>query len=250
MVEKLVYKYKMRAINYIDGNNITVAKNVLIEGLKISNKDIDLLNILGLCFYKKCEFEEAEEIFRKSILLDKKSRAIKYLEKIKAKKFQEIIEKYNEGIRCLNNLEIEKALEIFIDISKIEDSLIEPYIILIEINIYMKNYKEGLKYLENLIKIDSGNEKIAKYKKIIEENKDNLKDDLKETKLNHKEIAEVRFLLATYYEEVGNIEMAVEEYKKYIDESEKKAYEECALYNLIGALGKLERLDEKKSYEI
>lgn len=250
MANELVYEYKVKSINYIVNNNVTEAINTLLEGLKINNKDTELLNILGLLFYKKCRFNEAMEAFKKSIYLGDDTRAKEYLDKMCSEDFENTLKAYNEGIEKINNLELEDALECFKNINEKNKELIEPYIIIAEIYIYKENYTEALKWIEELIKIDIGNEKIVRYKEFVEKKNITLNEkDITKTELNHKEIAEVRFLLAMSYEEVSNFEMAVEEYKNYIAESEKKVYEECALYSLVRILGKLERIDEKSKYE-
>ncbi|MGL4873819.1 MAG: tetratricopeptide repeat protein [Clostridium sp.] len=248
MVNELVCECKMKSINYIENNNITEGINTLIEGLKINNKDTDLLNILGLLFYKQCKFNEAMETFKKSIYLDSNIKAKEYLDEMCRDEFKEVLKIYNEGIEMVNKLELDEALDCFKYINKKKRDLIEPYIIITEIYLYKENYTEALKWLEELIKIDIGNEKIVRYRELIEE-KNITENDFVKTELNHKEIAEVRFLLAMSYEEVSNFEMAVEEYKNYIEESEKKVYEECALASLIRIFGKLEKIEEKNKYE-
>lgn len=166
MTEELIYKYKIISLDYIKNRNITLAIKTLVEGLEINNRDIDLLNILGLCFYKKCMFNEAKIIFERSLSITARNKAKRYLEHINSEKFKFLLLDYNEGIKALKNRELNKAKILFEDIIKRENELIEPYCILAEICIYENKYEEAREWIEILMKKDIGNEKILKYIKL------------------------------------------------------------------------------------
>lgn len=165
MAEELIYNCKIKSLDYIKNKNITLGIKTLIEGLKIDNKDIDLLNILGLCLYKKCKFNDARFVFERSLSLRGKNKAKRYLEYINSDKFKFLLVDYNEGILALKRRELNKAKMLFEDITKREEELIEPYCILTEICFYEKQYDRAEEWLEMLMKKDIGNEKILNYLK-------------------------------------------------------------------------------------
>ena len=163
MTEELIYKYKIISLDYIKNRNINLAIKTLVEGLEINNRDVDLLNILGLCFYKKCMFNEAKIIFERSLSITARNKAKRYLEHINSENFKFLLLDYNEGIKVLKNRELNKAKLLFEDIIKRENELIEPYCILTEIYIYENKYEEAKAWLEILMEKDIGNEKILTY---------------------------------------------------------------------------------------
>lgn len=163
MTEELIYKYKIISLDYIKNRNITLAIKTLVEGLEINNKDVDLLNILGLCFYKKCMFNEAKIVFERSLSITARNKAKRYLDYINSDNFKLLLVDYNEGIKALKNRELNKAKILFENIIKRENELIEPYCILTEICIYENKYEEAKAWLEILMEKDIGNEKILTY---------------------------------------------------------------------------------------
>ena len=169
MVDNLVYKYKIKGLNYIENNNITIGINTLIQGIQINNKDIDLLNILGLCFCKQCKFNEAKYIFRKSSVLGSR-KAKEYLRNLESEEYKYLISLHDKGIKFLKENECYKAKEIFEKIVRLNKELIEPYCILTEINLAIENYEDANKWLDIFMEKDFGCDKIAKYKIYIREN--------------------------------------------------------------------------------
>lgn len=163
MTEKLIYKYKIISLDYIKNRNITLAIKTLVEGLEINNKDVDLLNILGLCFYKKCMFNEAKIVFERSLSITARNKAKRYLDYINSDNFKLLLVDYSEGIKALKNRELNKAKILFENIIKRENELIEPYCILTEICIYENKYEEAKAWLEILMEKDIGNENILTY---------------------------------------------------------------------------------------
>lgn len=163
MTEELIYKYKIISLDYIKNRNITLAIKTLVEGLEINNKDVDLLNILGLCFYKKCMFNEAKIVFERSLSITARNKAKRYLDYINSDNFKLLLVDYNEGIKALKNRELNKAKILFENIIKRENELIEPYCILTEICIYENKYEEAKAWLEILMEKDIGNENILTY---------------------------------------------------------------------------------------
>lgn len=169
MLDNLVDKYKIKGLNYIENNNITIGIDTLIQGIQINNKDIDLLNILGLCFFKQCKFNEAKYILRKSKILGSR-KAKEYLRELESEEYKSLISLYEQGIKFLKENELYKAKEIFEKIVGLNKDLIEPYCILTEINLAMENYEDANKWLDVFMEKDFGCDKIAKYKIYIKKN--------------------------------------------------------------------------------
>lgn len=162
------------AIEYINNKNISLAIESLKDYLKINELDVDALNFLGICYFIKCEFNEAYKLFIKGNTIDKNNElSIKYINFLKSDKFNIILDLYNIGIENLQNENIDKSKESFEKILNLEPNLMEPKIILAIIYAYDKNIKLSNKLIDEVLEIDSENHHILFIKSIINKNKKN-----------------------------------------------------------------------------
>ncbi|WP_300276156.1 tetratricopeptide repeat protein [Peptacetobacter sp.] len=163
------YLYYNKSLDFIKKNNISLAKENLDKAIKVYSKDIDILNLLGLCEYYLCNFNEANFYWKKSLEINKiNNLAQKYIEeKLKTNKFSEIMEKYNIALDCFDNDRYEESINIFKNILKYEDKFIEVYEILVILYLKIDDIKNSKIMLEALEEIDKGNKKILFYKEEI-----------------------------------------------------------------------------------
>lgn len=147
------------AIDYIDNNNITYAIKSLEKSIEYNNENIEALNLLGMCKYLVCEFNEAYKYFKKSNNIEPENiYSLKYINYIKSYEFEQMIHNYNQGITYLHQEKLSEAEQIFKGILNIDSNLIEPKIILGLINLYSENIDDAKQYIEEVLTIDTNND--------------------------------------------------------------------------------------------
>lgn len=194
--------YYNRALECIDKNNISGAKENLEKATEIYLKDIDILNLLGICEYYLCDFNMANYYWKKSIRINnERNIAIDYIDKLKTDEFKSFMNRYNEGLDYLNGEKYEDAIEIFNGLLKYENKFIEIYEIMIVAYLESGDTINAQRYIELLSKIDTGNKSIEIYKCKLLEIKNKFKPIEKEVKIrkssekNYKLGASVGFLM-------------------------------------------------------
>lgn len=159
------FLYYNKALDLINENNISAAKKNLEKAAEIYLKDIDILNLLGLCEYYLCNFNKANYYWNKSIRLNSNcNSAYNYLDELKTQKFNDFMDRYNIG---LDYFEIEKyveSIEVFESILELNSCFIEIYEILIVSYLELDDINNASKYIKLLSEVDSGNESILNYK--------------------------------------------------------------------------------------
>lgn len=169
--------YYNKALDYIDKNSISSAKEELEKAVKIYLKDIDILNLLGICEYYLCDFNMANYYWNKSIRIVREGNiASDYLDKLKTDEFSIFINKYNKGLDYFSNEKYVEAIEIFNGLLNYENKFIEIYEILIIAYLEMGDITNAQKYLELFSKFDVGNKRIEVYKKELGEKKVKIND--------------------------------------------------------------------------
>lgn len=159
------------AVEYINNNNISVGIISLEQYVKTNKLDSDALNLLGICYFIKCKFNEAYKCFVKSNTIEKDNEiSIKYINYLKSKEFNGILDLYNMGIENIQKENINESKIVFEKVLSLEPSLIEPKIILTIIYIYEKNMDKANKLIEEVFEIDSKNQYALLIKSIIKNN--------------------------------------------------------------------------------
>lgn len=194
--------YYNRALECIDKNNISGAKENLEKAIEIYLKDIDILNLLGICEYYLCDFNMANYYWNKSIRINnERNIAIDYIDKLKTDEFNSLINRYNEGLDYFNREKYEEAIEIFNGLLKSENKFIEIYEILVVAYLESGDTVSAQRYIELLSKMDTGNKSIEIYKDKLLEIKNKIKTIEKKVKIrkssekNYKLGASVGFLM-------------------------------------------------------
>lgn len=165
-------KYYNDSLELVKDNKISVAVKKLEKALKYYCRNVDILNLMGLCKYKLCDFAEASFYWHKSLeYRSDNNRASYYLSILEGKEFEEILEIYNKGIAKYNEGNYKEAIKIIKVINKKDEEWIEPYII-IGLSYYnLKKYSDAKRYLEKGIKKDIGNNKYLSYILKCDDNK-------------------------------------------------------------------------------
>lgn len=162
--KELAYSYYNEAISLLEKHKITEAFYQLKKAVKIYDKDTEILNLLGLCCYYKCDFERANLIWKKSLILkDGDNPAAEYINLLKSKSFKSFLEEFNESIELIQKEDYSSAEAVLLKVNKKWDELIEPYLLLSLIYIKKKDYKKALKILNSAQKLDQNNIKITEY---------------------------------------------------------------------------------------
>ena len=124
--------YYNKALDLINENNISGAKENLEKAIEIYLKDIDILNLLGLCEYYLCNFNKANYYWNKSIRLNSNcNSAYNYLDELKTQKFNNFMDRYNIGLDYFEREKYVESIEVFESILELNNCFIEIYEILI-----------------------------------------------------------------------------------------------------------------------
>ena len=114
-------KYYNDSLKLVKDNKVSAAINNLEKALKYYCRDIDTLNLMGLCKYKLCDFQGANFYWRKSLeYRPYNNRAQYYLDILEGEEFKEILEIYNEGIVNFNSGKYKESIQVMKDINKIK----------------------------------------------------------------------------------------------------------------------------------
>ncbi|MGM0411114.1 MAG: tetratricopeptide repeat protein [Bacillota bacterium] len=168
--KNLAFSYYNKAINLLEKHNIKEAINELKKAVKIYAQDTDILNLLGLCYYYKCEFEKAEMIWTKSCNLKKEDNsATEYIELMKSEKFKSFLEEFNHSIELIQKEDYSSAAKILFEINKEWDELLEPYLLLALISMKKGEYVEAQSLLKEAQELDQSNLKIKEYLIFVQE---------------------------------------------------------------------------------
>ena len=160
----LAYSYYNKAINLLENNSITEAVEQLKKSVRIYAQDTDSLNLLGLCYYYKCDFQKAELLWNKSYKLkNEDNSAAEYLKLLKSEKFKAFLKQYNHSIELINREKYSSAAEILAKINKEWTEFLQPYLMLSLIHLQKGEYTEAQILLKDARELDYSNIKIKEY---------------------------------------------------------------------------------------
>lgn len=141
-----------------DGKDLTGALSTLMEAVKLSPKDPDLLNQLGLLHHLMCDFEKASAAWQKSFSCQKNgNKAKEYLSYYNSEEFKTLREVYLEGARSLERKEYEKAYGIFELLLEGNRNLVGVPLKLSECALGMKEKEKAKRHLEEVLLVDTNN---------------------------------------------------------------------------------------------
>ncbi len=159
-----------KTMNLMMDNNITEAISELKLSLKLNPRHNASLNMLGFCYYLKCRFDRAEEVWNKSLSIKKDyNEAEEYLNLLNDEEFSRMRIEYKKMLFS-DDKKTGKKIRFLKKVIKEHSDLIEPYIVLGLTYMHKKRFKKALQYFNQAYERDKGSANIQKY--IIEaENK-------------------------------------------------------------------------------
>lgn len=160
-ISKMLYN---NALSEACKKNITKALEFLEYAYLIDKDDIDIINLLGLCNYIKCDFSKANFYWHKSYSIKPKdNRAEDYLIILNSQEIEKMIEDYNNALEALKNNDFNLALKNLKKVIRYDNKFIEPYIIMGLIYLKTNLYYSSKKSFEKAIRLDKGNKKAIEY---------------------------------------------------------------------------------------
>lgn len=156
--------YYNKALDCINKNKISEAISILAKSLNLYADNTDALNLMGLSYYKLCQFHKAYFYWDRSIeVREEDNCAVNYLNDLKGSSFESFLEEYNKAIEYLHSEDYIEAISILNRIIELNDELIEPYIIRGLCNIMLENYQQGKADIEHALSLDVGNVNYLNY---------------------------------------------------------------------------------------
>lgn len=219
--------YYNNALDCVKDNKISKAVKLLEKCLRYYARDIESLNLMGICEYMLCNFDKAYFYWCKSLTYDtENNRAGYYLDFLNSDEFKVLIEKYNLAIDNINNLKYEDAINLLKEITKLNTELVEPYIISGLCYYKLGKYDLAKEYIQCALSMDKENAKCLIY--LNEMNSKYITSGDKNNKFNNKIIGAcciIVFLLIAiyvlYYEHYKYIQISSKliEYKNKLNDS-------------------------------
>lgn len=161
---KSVNTYYNKALDLVKDNNISEAVEVIEKSFENITEDVEILNLMGLCQYVLCNFDQASLYWNKSLLTSNiDNRAKDYVEYLNSDKFKNFIDYYNLSISYIDKLKYENAVELLLQINKTNEDLIEPYGLIGNCYYSLGEHDLAEKYLNEALRRDIANPKYLKY---------------------------------------------------------------------------------------
>lgn len=171
-IEGSYIDYYNRAINSISYDNMGEALSLLEKAYFLNSQDIDTMNLLGLLYFKNCDFKKAIKLWEKSKGIKKEeNKALDYLSFFREKKVTEDRELYLKALDLIEKGDFNKALDSLLKINNEDYGFLDLELLIGLIYIKKKNYKKALSYLEVVLKRDKGDKRAKRYKEKLEQNK-------------------------------------------------------------------------------
>lgn len=152
------YRYYNRALNLIDNSKVSLAKDELKKAVNAYPKDIDILNLMGVCEYYLCNFEEAYRYWTKSLkVTEQDNHAKEYIDFLASEEFDKLAINYNKVVEYVSEEKYKSAVHILKKIIRDYNELIEPYEILTMCYLKLNKVEEAEKCLDELLSKDYEN---------------------------------------------------------------------------------------------
>jgi TolA-binding protein len=221
LIEKshIYYNYGLK---YLEDNQISKAKEMLLKSITLYNKDIETLNLLGIICYILCDFDKANYYWSIShSIQEDNNRALHYLSILESQQFKLLVNEYNQAIDLIDNSNYEEAITKLKLIINMEEELIEPYAIIGVCYLALNEYALSKSFIEKALEKDKNNERYLQY--LVEINELNTTTVKPKLLLNNKMIFSSMALLiiivsALYLSEQRKHTQA---FNRYIDYEQK-----------------------------
>lgn len=155
---KKAYRCYNKALNLIENRKVSLAKIELKKAVDAYPMDIDILNLMGVCEYYLCDFEEAYKYWTRSLkITEQDNHAKEYIDFLASEEFDKLAINYNKAVEYVSQEKYKIAIIILKKIIKDYDELIEPYEMLTMCYLKLKKTEEAERCLDQLLQKDYEN---------------------------------------------------------------------------------------------
>lgn len=160
--------YYNKSVENINEGNINEAIEWLNKAYKINSNDVDTNNLLGLCYFKSCYFNEAIYLWQKSENIESQNnKANEYLAFIKNPKILEDMNLYKKALQDIKNNKYDIALEKLLSISKAKYGWFEVDKLIALIYFKKENYEKAYEFINSALKENWSDKKSNEYYRIM-----------------------------------------------------------------------------------
>lgn len=151
------------ALVLMQNNKIKEAMRILDKAILLDDTNINTLNLIGMCNYIYCNFNNAKYYFEKSIDIDKINRATVYIEDMNSREFMNIFIKYKEALNFIKWKRLKEAVVLLEEIKLLNKELIPPYEMLYLLYMNIGEKEEAIKNIKVAYFLDNSSVSISKY---------------------------------------------------------------------------------------
>lgn len=153
-----------RALEFMNNSEVSNALEELEFCLKCYSKDVQVLNLMGMCQYLLCNFDKAYFYWMKSKESEiKDNRAINYINVLQSNEFNSVIQKYNLALEEIEKGHYSESIKELKSVVKSNNELVEPYAIIGLCYWRLKKYELAEEYIKYALDRDKGNKKYLIY---------------------------------------------------------------------------------------
>jgi tetratricopeptide (TPR) repeat protein len=154
--------YYNKGIDLFENNRITEAIQVFNSAAVIDN-NIEILNLLGLCYYRLGEFEKSLCYWHKSIEINSTddNYANAYIKDLISKEFSDVCEKFNKSLLLCKENKYKQALKILSNLPVYEFVKVANVYGLC--NFAVRKKEKALYIWKQALKVDVDNEETLNY---------------------------------------------------------------------------------------
>ncbi|MGL6105124.1 tetratricopeptide repeat protein [Romboutsia sp.] len=157
IINKAYFHYN-KALNLIENKKISSAKEELKKALNLYQEDIDILNLMGVCEYYYCNFEQAYRYWYKSKnTINDKNDANEFIDFLSSTKYEKLVINYNKAIDYIYQKKYNEAIIVLKGIVNEYADLIEPVEMIVMCYLELNKNKEARGYIDKLLEKDSSN---------------------------------------------------------------------------------------------
>lgn len=111
---ELSQEYYLLGIRSVNEHNLTDAINLLKKAYSLDNNNWIALNVMGMCFYKRGEFNIAKVLWTKSLQVHSKAdnQASSYIESLRMEDCSHLIDTYNKALTTAQTGKFSKSIAI------------------------------------------------------------------------------------------------------------------------------------------
>lgn len=127
-------------------------------------EDIEALNLMGVCNYRLCKFEEAKEYWLKSYSLDSiDNKALFYLKSMESEEFHQLAAHYNASVDYIHLGNWGEAIVELKCLLDNKEGLIAPYSIIALCYKELGEYKKARQFINKALSMDKDNNTFKNY---------------------------------------------------------------------------------------